>query len=115
MFSFVSASFFKRMPTSAILPLVLGPSGWPLSCCYIDCCNIALEAWVQEKCLTRDLDHDVAHTRHTGVKVLLAGEQQAAVTVAVEGLMDSKPMPELDSYCTFDPRVRMVMPHTPSG
>lgn len=40
-----------------------------------------------------------------GVKVLLAGEQQAAVTVAVEGLMDSKPLPELESYCTFDPKV----------
>ena len=41
-----------------------------------------------------------------GVKVLLAGEQQAAVTVAVEGLMDAKPSPELDSFLTFDPKVR---------
>lgn len=40
-----------------------------------------------------------------GVKVLLAGEQQAAVTVAVEGLMDAKPSPELDSFLTFDPKV----------
>ncbi|KAK9915015.1 hypothetical protein WJX75_003656 [Coccomyxa subellipsoidea] len=39
-----------------------------------------------------------------GVKVLLAGEQQAAVTVAVEGLMDAKPSPELDSFLTFDPK-----------
>ena len=41
-----------------------------------------------------------------GVKVLLAGEQQAAVTVAVEGLMDGKPLPDLDSFLTFDPKVR---------
>lgn len=37
--------------------------------------------------------------------MLLAGEQQAAVTVAVEGLMDAKPSPELDSFLTFDPKV----------
>ena len=36
--------------------------------------------------------------------MLLAGEQQAAVTVAVEGLMDAKPSPELDSFLTFDPK-----------
>lgn len=41
-----------------------------------------------------------------GVKVLLAGEQQAAVTVAVEALMDGKPSPELDSFATFDPKAR---------
>ena len=41
----------------------------------------------------------------TGVKVLLAGEQQAAVTVAVEGLMDGKPLPELESFLTLDPKV----------
>ena len=40
-----------------------------------------------------------------GVKVLLAGEQQAAVTVAVEGLMDGKPLPELESFLTLDPKV----------
>ena len=40
-----------------------------------------------------------------GVKVLLAGEQQAAVTVAVEGLMDGKPLPDLESFLTFDPKV----------
>ena len=39
-----------------------------------------------------------------GVKNLLAGEQQAAVTVAVESLMDGKPNPETDSYLTFDPK-----------
>ena len=37
--------------------------------------------------------------------MLLAGEQQAAVTVAVEGLMDGKPLPELDSFLTLDPKV----------
>ena len=41
----------------------------------------------------------------TGVKNMLAGEQQAAVTVAVEGLMEAKAMPELESFATFDPRV----------
>jgi hypothetical protein len=41
----------------------------------------------------------------TGVKNLLAGEQQAAVTVAVEGLMDAKPSPDLDNFATFDPKV----------
>jgi hypothetical protein len=39
-----------------------------------------------------------------GVKVLLAGEQQAAVTVAVEGLMDGRPAPDLDTFLTFDPK-----------
>ena len=41
----------------------------------------------------------------TGVKNMLAGEQQAAVTVAVEGLMEARAMPELESFATFDPRV----------
>ena len=36
---------------------------------------------------------------------MLAGEQQAAVTVAVEGLMESKPIPELEAFATFDPKV----------
>ena len=45
----------------------------------------------------------------TGVKVLLAGEQQAAVTVAVEGLMDGKPLPDLESFLTFDPKVRAII------
>lgn len=40
-----------------------------------------------------------------GVKVLLAGEQQAAVTVAVEGLMDGKPLPDLESFLTLDSKV----------
>jgi hypothetical protein len=39
-----------------------------------------------------------------GVKNLLAGEQQAAVTVAVESLMDGKPNPETDGYAYFDPK-----------
>ena len=46
-----------------------------------------------------------------GVKVLLAGEQQAAVTVAVEGLMDGKPLPELESFLTLDPKV-VIKPWT---
>ncbi len=45
-----------------------------------------------------------------GVKVLLAGEQQAAVTVAVEGLMDGKPLPELESFLTLDPKV-VILSH----
>lgn len=40
-----------------------------------------------------------------GVKSLLAGNQQAAVTVAVEGLMDAKANAEADSFITFDPKV----------
>ena len=44
------------------------------------------------------------------MKDLLAGEQQAAVTVAVEGLMDAKPPPELEAFATFDPRVRLLAP-----
>ncbi|KAK9829342.1 hypothetical protein WJX72_005270 [[Myrmecia] bisecta] len=39
-----------------------------------------------------------------GVKNLLAGEQQAAVTVAVEALMDGKQTPDVDSFATFDPK-----------
>lgn len=39
-----------------------------------------------------------------GVKNLLSGEQQAAVTVAVESLMDGKPNPETDGYAYFDPK-----------
>jgi len=46
-----------------------------------------------------------------GVKVLLAGEQQAAVTVAVEGLMDGKPLPELESFLTLDPKVTFPSLH----
>ena len=41
-----------------------------------------------------------------GVKNLLAGEQQAAVTVAMEALMDGRPSPDTDAYATFDPKVR---------
>jgi hypothetical protein len=41
-----------------------------------------------------------------GVKTLLAGEQQAAVTVAVEALMEGRPNPETDAYLVFDPKVR---------
>lgn len=44
-----------------------------------------------------------------GVKNMLAGEQQAAVTVAVEGLMDAKPIPELEAFATFDPKVTSFM------
>lgn len=42
-----------------------------------------------------------------GVKSLLAGQQQAAVTVAVEGLMDAKAGPDSDAFLTFDPKVCM--------
>ncbi len=42
---------------------------------------------------------------HAGVKSLLAGNQQAAVTVAVEGLMDAKANAEADSFVTIDPKV----------
>ena len=38
-----------------------------------------------------------------GVKNLLAGEQQAAVTVAVEALMDNKP--EAENFAVLDPKV----------
>ena len=40
-----------------------------------------------------------------GVKNLLAGQQQAAVTVAVEGLMDAKANADPDAFMTFDPKV----------
>lgn len=46
-----------------------------------------------------------------GVKNMLAGEQQAAVTVAVEGLMDAKPIPELEAFATFDPKVVPIVLH----
>ena len=36
---------------------------------------------------------------------MLAGEQQAAVTVAVEGLMEAPPVPELEACGTYDPKV----------
>ncbi|KAI3426451.1 hypothetical protein D9Q98_008818 [Chlorella vulgaris] len=40
-----------------------------------------------------------------GVKNLLAGEQQAAVTVAVEALMDGRTGPDAtDAYAVFDPK-----------
>ena len=45
---------------------------------------------------------------HPGVKNLLAGEQQAAVTVAVEALMDAKP--EAEAFATFDPKVDLRLP-----
>ena len=40
-----------------------------------------------------------------GVKSLLAGQQQAAVTVAVEGLMDAKANADPEAFVTFDPKV----------
>ena len=39
-----------------------------------------------------------------GVKNLLTGEQEAAVTVAVESLMDGKSAPETDGYIMLDPK-----------
>lgn len=42
-----------------------------------------------------------------GVKNLLAGEQQAAVTVAVEALMDNKPEAEAN-FATLDPKVTVA-------
>jgi len=50
-----------------------------------------------------------------GVKNLLAGEQQAAVTVAVEALMDSKPNPDTDGYRTFDPKGPAGKAQRPAG
>ena len=42
---------------------------------------------------------------NAGMKNILAGEQQAAVTVAVEGLMEARPAPELESFAYYDPKV----------
>ncbi|GAB2291632.1 Vesicle trafficking between the ER and Golgi [Dionaea muscipula] len=39
-----------------------------------------------------------------GVKNLLAGDRQLALTRMVEVLMEGKPNPEIDSYILFDPR-----------
>lgn len=39
-----------------------------------------------------------------GVKNLLSGGRQAALTRVVESLMEAKPSPETDSYLVFDPR-----------
>jgi sec1 family domain-containing protein 1 len=44
-----------------------------------------------------------------GVKNLLAGEQQAAVTVAVEALMDNKQGAEMDGFATYDPKVGCLL------
>ena len=52
-----------------------------------------------------ETEKSIMYSSCSGVKVLLAGEQQAAVTVAVEGLMDGKPLPELESFLTLDPKV----------
>ena len=47
------------------------------------------------------------------MKSLLAGQQQAAVTVAVEGLMDAKANADPDAFITFDPKVsRLPALHT---
>ncbi len=43
------------------------------------------------------------------MKNLLAGEQQAAVTVAMEALMDAKP--EAEAFATFDPKVGLKPGH----
>lgn len=40
-----------------------------------------------------------------GVKNLLAGEQQTAVTVAVESIMEPRQSPDLETFMTFDPRL----------
>ncbi|KDD76262.1 Sec1 family protein [Helicosporidium sp. ATCC 50920] len=50
-----------------------------------------------------------------GVKSLLAGEQQAAVTVALEALMDSRPRPETESFLLLDPRGQPGQPTHVSG
>ena len=51
-----------------------------------------------------------------GVKNLLAGEQQAAVTVAVESVMEGRPGSDTDSYLTFDPRLPLsASPPRPAG
>ncbi|CAA6673554.1 unnamed protein product [Spirodela intermedia] len=39
-----------------------------------------------------------------GVKNLLSGERQLALTRTVEALMEGKPNPEIESYLSFDPR-----------
>lgn len=50
-----------------------------------------------------------------GVKNLLAGEQQAAVTVAMEALMDGRPSPDTDAYATFDPKAPAGRAQRPAG
>ncbi|PSC71004.1 SEC1 family transport SLY1-like [Micractinium conductrix] len=50
-----------------------------------------------------------------GVKNLLAGEQQAAVTVAVEALMEGRPNPETDAYAVFDPKAPAGRAQRPAG
>lgn len=49
-----------------------------------------------------------------GVKNLLAGNQQAAVTVAVEGLMDVKANADPGAFITFDPKVTCQRSTVPS-
>ncbi|XP_038901550.1 SEC1 family transport protein SLY1-like [Benincasa hispida] len=39
-----------------------------------------------------------------GVKNLLSSDRQLALTRTVEGLMEGKPNPEIDTFLTFDPR-----------
>ncbi len=50
-----------------------------------------------------------------GVKNLLAGEQQAAVTVAMEALMEGKPNLDTEAYAVFDPKVWRVCLAWPCG
>ncbi|KAL4448182.1 hypothetical protein ABPG75_005401 [Micractinium tetrahymenae] len=50
-----------------------------------------------------------------GVKNLLAGEQQAAVTVAMEALMEGKPNPDTDAYAVFDPKAPAGRAQRPAG
>ncbi|GAB4817085.1 hypothetical protein N2152v2_004131 [Parachlorella kessleri] len=50
-----------------------------------------------------------------GVKNLLAGEQQAAVTVAIEALMDGRQTQEADTYAVFDPKAPAGRAAKPSG
>lgn len=46
---------------------------------------------------------------------MLAGEQQAAVTVAVEALMEAKPNPDTDGYAVFDPKAPLGKAQRPAG
>jgi len=48
-----------------------------------------------------------------GVKNLLAGEQQAAVTVAVESLMDGKQTSDTEGYIVLDPKSVSGSKHSP--
>ena len=68
--------------------------------------------WSLHVPLPKETVPNVTPQHAAGVKNLIAGEQRAAVTSAVESLMEAKATPENDAYVSLDPKVRLRFQRT---